>query len=199
MLNEWSLCHRIQGGSFGVVGTGTKLVGLVAVILSTKWCCGHLTWFGLDLIVNCPDAVSALTRLGFLSRASRKIEGGALMPTKLYVGNLAYSVTNEDLEGLFSQAGKVDSAVVVVDKFSGQSRGFGFVEMADSNDAARAIEEFNDTELKGRNIRVNEARPREGGPGGGGGGPRGGGGGRDRRGGGGGRNGGGGGGGNRRW
>lgn len=125
------------------------------------------------------------------------------MPTKLYVGNLAYSVTNEDLEGLFSQAGKVDSAVVVVDKFSGQSRGFGFVEMADSNDAARAIEEFNDTELKGRNIRVNEARPREGG---GGGGPRGGGGGgggRDRRGGG--RNGGGsgggggGGGGNRRW
>src|SRR6204780_2558109 len=98
------------------------------------------------------------------------------MPTKLYVGNLAYSVTNEDLEGLFSQAGKVDSAVVVVDKFSGQSRGFGFVEMADSNDAARAIEEFNETELKGRNIRVNEARPREGG-GGGGGGPRGGGGG----------------------
>jgi len=96
------------------------------------------------------------------------------MPTKLYVGNLAYSVTNEDLEGLFSQAGKVDTAVVVVDKFSGQSRGFGFVEMADSNDAARAIEEFNETELKGRNIRVNEARPREGG---GGGGPRGGGGG----------------------
>ena len=125
------------------------------------------------------------------------------MPTKLYVGNLAYSVTNEDLEGLFSQAGKVDSAVVVVDKFSGQSRGFGFVEMADSNDAARAIEEFNETELKGRNIRVNEARPREGGGGGGPrsgggggfGGPRGGGGGgggRDRRGGGGGGGGGGG-------
>src|SRR5271163_3568885 len=114
------------------------------------------------------------------------------MPTKLYVGNLAYSVTNEDLEGLFSQAGKVDSAVVVVDKFSGQSRGFGFVEMADSNDAAKAIEEFNDADLKGRNIRVNEARPREGGGGGGGG--------RDRRGA---RNGGGagggGGGGNRRW
>jgi cold-inducible RNA-binding protein len=120
------------------------------------------------------------------------------MPTKLYVGNLAYSVTNEDLEGLFSQAGKVESAVVVSDKFSGQSRGFGFVEMADSNDAARAIEEFNETELKGRNIRVNEARPREGGGGGGprggggggyggprGGGGGGGGGGRDRRGGGG--------------
>jgi RNA recognition motif-containing protein len=112
------------------------------------------------------------------------------MPTKLYVGNLAYSVTNEDLEALFSQAGKVDSAVVVVDKFSGQSRGFGFVEMADSNEAAKAIEEFNETELKGRAIRVNEARPREGGPRGGGGG----GGGRERRG----REGGGGGGG-RRW
>ncbi len=109
------------------------------------------------------------------------------MPTKLYVGNLAYSVTNDDLEALFSQAGKVDSATVVVDKFSGQSRGFGFVEMADSGEAAKAIEEFNDTELKGRNIRVNEARPREAGSGPRGGGfGGGGGGGRDRRGGGGG-------------
>lgn len=107
------------------------------------------------------------------------------MPTKLYVGNLAYSVTNEDLEALFSQAGKVDSAVVVTDKFSGQSRGFGFVEMADSNEAAKAIESLNDVDLKGRNIRVNEARPREGGGGGPrrsmGGGGGGGGGGRDSR------------------
>jgi cold-inducible RNA-binding protein len=131
------------------------------------------------------------------------------MPTKLYVGNLAYSVTNEDLEALFSQAGKVDTATVVMDKFSGQSRGFGFVEMADSNEAARAIEEFNQAELKGRAIRVNEARPREGGgmggprggggdrrPGGGGGGGRGG---RGREGGGFGGGGGGGGGGGRRW
>ena len=127
------------------------------------------------------------------------------MPSKLYVGNLAYSVSNADLEELFSQVGQVQSATVVMDKFSGQSRGFGFVEMADSNEAAKAIEEFNQTELKGRAIRVNEARPREGG--GGPGGPRGGG---DRRpGGGGGRGGrgrdsggfggGGGGGGGRRW
>lgn len=120
------------------------------------------------------------------------------MPTKLYVGNLAYSVTNEDLEALFSQAGTVSNATVVMDKFSGQSRGFGFVEMPDSSEAARAIEQLNETELKGRNIRVNEARPREGG-----GGPRGGGGGfggREHRGGrGGGPRGGGGGGGNRRW
>jgi RNA recognition motif-containing protein len=110
------------------------------------------------------------------------------MPSKLYVGNLAYSVTNNDLETLFSQAGKVDSAVVVTDKFSGQSKGFGFVEMADSNEAAQAIQTLNDAELKGRRIKVDEARPREnsfsrGGGGGGGGERRGGGGGGGGRGG----------------
>ena len=70
------------------------------------------------------------------------------MPAKLYVGNLAFSVTNEDLEALFGQIGKIDSVAVVTDKFSGQSRGFGFVQMADSNEAARAISELNGTELK---------------------------------------------------
>lgn len=96
------------------------------------------------------------------------------MPSKLYVGNLAYSVTNQDLETLFSQAGKVDSAVVVTDKFSGQSKGFGFVEMADSNEAAKAIETLNDTDLKGRRIKIDEARPRteSSSRGGGGGGER---------------------------
>ena len=83
------------------------------------------------------------------------------MPRKLYVGNLAYSVTSSDLEALFSQAGKVESAAVVTDKFSGQSKGFGFVEMTDPGEAAKAIEQFNETELKGRNIKVDEARPRE--------------------------------------
>jgi RNA recognition motif-containing protein len=115
------------------------------------------------------------------------------MASKLYVGNLAYSVTNADLEALFSQAGAVESVAVITDKFSGQSKGFGFVEMTDSADAARAIEQFNESELKGRNIKVNEARPREAG---GGGGPRGGGGGGGNRSGGGGNRGGGGGG---RW
>jgi cold-inducible RNA-binding protein len=85
------------------------------------------------------------------------------MSTKLYVGNLAYSVTSNDLEAMFAQAGKVESATVITDKFSGQSKGFGFVEMADSNDAVRAIEEFNDKDLKGRRIKVDEARPREAG------------------------------------
>ena len=96
------------------------------------------------------------------------------MPKKLYVGNLPYSVTNEDLRDLFSQSGTVESASVVSDKFSGQSKGFGFVEMADAGEAAAAIQTLDGTEFKGRNIKVNEAKPREAG---GGGGPRGGGGG----------------------
>jgi cold-inducible RNA-binding protein len=83
------------------------------------------------------------------------------MPSKLYVGNLAYSVSNNDLEQLFSQAGQVQSATVIMDKFSGQSKGFGFVEMASAEAASTAIERFNDSELKGRNIKVNEAKPRE--------------------------------------
>jgi cold-inducible RNA-binding protein len=116
------------------------------------------------------------------------------MPAKLYVGNLAFSVTNEDLEALFGQIGKVDNVAVVTDKFSGQSRGFGFVQMADSNEAARAISELNGTELKGRSIKVNEAREQGPRPGGGGGGGD-----RDRGGRGGRSGGGGGGGGGRRW
>ena len=83
------------------------------------------------------------------------------MPSKLYVGNLAYSVTNADLEQLFSQAGQVQSAAVIMDKFSGQSKGFGFVEMANADEASKAIAQFNESELKGRNIKVNEAKPRE--------------------------------------
>ena len=115
------------------------------------------------------------------------------MPTKLYVGNLSYAVTQDDLTELFSQAGKVESAVVVTDKFSGQSRGFGFVEMADANEAAQAISTLNDTDLKGRRIKIDEARATNRGPGGGGGG------GDRRRGGGGGGGGGRSGGGGRRW
>jgi len=100
------------------------------------------------------------------------------MPSKLYVGNLAYTVTSDDLQQLFSQAGKVESVAVISDKFSGQSKGFGFVEMASGGDAANAIKSFDGTELKGRNIKVNEAKPRESSFGGGnGGGNRGGGGG----------------------
>src|SRR3984893_2787421 len=99
------------------------------------------------------------------------------MPSKLYVGNLAYSVTNDDLQNLFSQAGQVESVAVITDKFSGQSKGFGFVEMASADDASKAIAQFNESELKGRNIKVSEAKPRESSFGGGGGNRSGGGGG----------------------
>jgi RNA recognition motif-containing protein len=83
------------------------------------------------------------------------------MPSKLYVGNLAHSVSNGDLRELFAQVGQVQSTTVITDKFSGQSKGFGFVEMTTAEEMANAIRQFNDTELKGRNIRVNEAKPRE--------------------------------------
>lgn len=83
------------------------------------------------------------------------------MPSKLYVGNLAYAVSNSDLEALFSTMGQVQSVAVIMDKFSGQSKGFGFVEMTNAEDASKAIQQLNDTELKGRNIKVNEAKPRE--------------------------------------
>jgi len=108
------------------------------------------------------------------------------MGTKLYVGSLSYDTTDESLKQHFSQAGNVVSASVLVDRMSGRSRGFGFVEMATPEEAAKAIEMFNGQELDGRTIVVNEAKPmeprapRSGGFGGRGGGGRGfGGGGRD--------------------
>jgi len=91
------------------------------------------------------------------------------MGKKLYVGNLAYKATNEDLNELFSQAGAVESVNIITDKYSGQSKGFGFVEMANDDEAQKAIEMFNGTSFMERNLTVNEARPqvrREGGGGG---------------------------------
>jgi RNA recognition motif-containing protein len=99
------------------------------------------------------------------------------MGKKLYVGNLGFEVTDKDLEALFAQAGTCDSVAVVTDKFSGQSRGFGFVEMSSSAEAQEAIQKFNGHDLKGRSMKVNEARDRDDRRGGsyGGGGGRGGG------------------------
>jgi len=94
---------------------------------------------------------------------------------KLYVGNLAFQTTSEELSDLFSQVGTVESASVVEDRDTGRSRGFGFVEMATSEEGNAAINEFNGKEVNGRSLTVNEARPREnrgGGFGGGGGGNR---------------------------
>jgi RNA recognition motif-containing protein len=111
--------------------------------------------------------------------------------TKLYVGNLAYGVTNTDLENMFAPYGTVQSVQVIIDRDTGRSKGFGFVEMGSNAEAQAAMTALNGKEVDGRQLTVNEARPREDRGGGGGGGRGGHGGGRG--GGGGGRGGGGGG------
>ena len=108
------------------------------------------------------------------------------MSSKIYVGGLPYATTDAQLQDLFAAHGTVESARVITDKFTGRSRGFGFVEMASNEEAQRAIQALNGTDLDGRNLTVNEARPQEkraggfgdrggerrGGGGGGGGGGR---------------------------
>ena len=90
------------------------------------------------------------------------------MSMKLYVGNLSFQTSSEDLNQLFAQAGTVESAAVVEDRETGRSRGFGFVEMSSKEEATKAIEQFNGKEVNGRNLNVNEAKPREDRGGGGG-------------------------------
>jgi RNA recognition motif-containing protein len=89
---------------------------------------------------------------------------------KLYVGNLSFNTSNEDLQNLFAGAGTVESASVVEDRETGRSRGFGFVEMSSREEGAAAIQQFNGREVGGRALNVNEAKPREDRGGGGGGG-----------------------------
>ena len=98
------------------------------------------------------------------------------MGSKLYVGGLPYSVTEGRLQELFSAHGTVESASVISDKFTGQSRGFGFVEMSSNNEAQSAIQSLNGTQFEGRSLTVNEAKPmaKRDNFGGGGGGGRGG-------------------------
>jgi len=113
------------------------------------------------------------------SRLGTKISNMAM---KLYVGNLPFSTTNQDLNDIFGEIGAVESCNVIEDRETGRSRGFGFVEMANKEDGERAISELNGKEVNGRELKVNEAKPQErrGGGGGGGGYGGGGGGGRDR-------------------
>src|SRR5205085_2540948 len=82
------------------------------------------------------------------------------MATRLYVGNLSFRTTSEDLRELFAQVGTVESANIIEDRETGRSRGFGFVEMATKEEANAAIEQFNGKEFGGRNLTVNEAKPR---------------------------------------
>jgi len=78
----------------------------------------------------------------------------------MYVGNLPYSVTEDDLRAAFSEFGEIASVNIIADKISGQSKGFGFVEMPSNSEADKAIKALNGTELQGRNIKVNQAKPR---------------------------------------
>lgn len=83
------------------------------------------------------------------------------MAKKLYVGNLPYSTTDSTLKDMFSEVGTVESAVIIMDKFSGRSKGFGFVEMSSDEEAQKGIETFNGKEVEGRALTVNEAKPME--------------------------------------
>ena len=91
------------------------------------------------------------------------------MNKKLYVGGLPYAVTEDKLQEIFSAHGTVDSARVITDRFTGRSRGFGFVEMSSEEEAQTAIDSLNGSDLEGRSLTVNEARPQENRGGGGGG------------------------------
>jgi RNA recognition motif-containing protein len=79
----------------------------------------------------------------------------------IYVGNLPYSITEDELRGVFADHGEVATVNIITDKFSGQSKGFGFVEMPNQAEAEEAIGTLNESDVKGRNIKVNQARPRE--------------------------------------
>lgn len=79
----------------------------------------------------------------------------------IYLGNIAWSMTEDDVEALFAEFGAVSSVKIITDKYSGRSKGFGFVEMDDDAAAQTAIDALNDSEQEGRNLRVNQARPRE--------------------------------------
>jgi RNA recognition motif-containing protein len=106
---------------------------------------------------------------------NRDKENFCIMSMKLYVGNLSFQTSSYDLEEMFGTVGTVESATVVEDRETGRSRGFGFVEMSSKEEGQNAINEFNGKEVNGRNLNVNEAKPREdrggnrGGYGGGGG------------------------------
>ena len=91
------------------------------------------------------------------------------MSMKLYVGNLAFQTTSEELQTMFAQAGTVESVSLIEDRETGRSRGFGFVEMSSKEEGAAAIQQFNGKDLGGRALNVNEAKPREDRGGGGGG------------------------------
>jgi len=84
-----------------------------------------------------------------------------MISMNIYLGNIAWSMTEDAVEALFAEFGTVSSVKIITDKYSGRSKGFGFVEMDDDAAAQKAIDALNDSEQEGRNLRVNQARPRE--------------------------------------
>src|SRR6266567_2421223 len=117
-----------------------------------------------------PDPVPAsLSRLS-IQRVVTRLFGSSNLAKKLYVGNLTYNVNESDLEALFSPFGTVQSAQIIVDRDTNRSKGFGFVEMSSAAEAQAAIQGLNARDHDGRNLTVNEAKPREARGGGGGGG-----------------------------
>jgi cold-inducible RNA-binding protein len=103
------------------------------------------------------------------AEAPQRGKGKKIMSMKLYVGNLAFQTSSDELQTLFSQAGTVESVSLIEDRETGRSRGFGFVEMSTKEEGAAAIQQFNGKDLGGRALNVNEAKPREDRGGGGGG------------------------------
>jgi RNA recognition motif-containing protein len=119
-----------------------------------------------------PDPSNATVRrsqIRFAASFSFPLRKGISMAKKLYVGNLAFQTTSQDLQELFAQAGTVESASIIEDRDTGRSKGFAFVEMSTEAEAASAIDQFNGKEVAGRMLKVNEAKPRENRSGGGGG------------------------------
>lgn len=116
-------------------------------------------------VIFCKAKVSKKGRLTQKNNRSNKKdkmdEATNVVNKKLYVGGLPYATTGDELKELFSQAGAVDSAIIITDKMSGRSKGFGFVEMADEAGVKAAIEMFNGQEIGGRKVIVSEARPQE--------------------------------------
>ena len=106
---------------------------------------------------------------GFRGFYSQRGKGKRKMTTKLYVGNLAFETSSNDLETLFAKAGTVQNVSLIEDRETGRSRGFGFVEMQTKEEGAAAVAQFNGKEVGGRALKVNEAKPRENRGGGGGG------------------------------
>ncbi|HTQ39497.1 MAG TPA: RNA-binding protein [Pirellulales bacterium] len=162
MLAKIALSISIESAIFIVVALTTQFVALASVL-------GPLLFLRLCYLAGRQFGPLFSTRKAFVELGPVTYLRSVVVGKRLYVGNLSYSVTNESLEELFAQFGAVQSAQVVMDRDTGRSKGFGFVEMGDDNAAQEAIRGLNDQQHDGRPLTVNEARPREERSGGGGG------------------------------